>query len=58
MGAHNVCFGAKIRKIGIHRHTPVLLCKGGICGVFLYGHVFLNYGKLKMVVRFLIANLF
>ena len=27
---HNLCFGAKIRKIGIHLHTPVLLYKGGV----------------------------
>ena len=27
---HNLCFGAKIRKIGIPLHTPVLLYKSGI----------------------------
>ena len=27
---HNLCFGAKIRKIGIPLHTPVLLCKSGV----------------------------
>ena len=26
---HYLCFGAKIRKIGIPLHTPVLLCKSG-----------------------------
>ena len=26
---HNLCFGAKIRKIGINLHTPVLLYKRG-----------------------------
>ena len=26
----NLCFGAKIRKIGIPLHTPVLLYKSGI----------------------------
>ena len=26
---HNLCFGAKIRKIGISLHTPVLLYKSG-----------------------------
>ena len=26
---HNLCFGAKIRKIGIPLHTPVLLYKSG-----------------------------
>ena len=29
---HNLCFGAKIRKIGIPPHTPVLLYKSGIQG--------------------------
>ena len=27
---HNVCFGAKIRKIGIPLQTPVLLYKSGV----------------------------
>ena len=27
---HNLCFGTKIRKIGIPLHTPVLLCKSGV----------------------------
>ena len=27
---HNLCFGAKIRKIGIPPHAPVLLCKSGV----------------------------
>ena len=29
---HNLCFGAKIRKIGILLHTPVLLYKSGVQG--------------------------
>ena len=29
---HNLCFGAKIKKIGIHLHAPVLLYKSGIQG--------------------------
>ena len=29
---HNLCFGAKTRKIGIHLHTPVLLFKSGVEG--------------------------
>ena len=29
---HNLCFGAKIRKIGIPLHTPVLLYKSGVQG--------------------------
>ena len=35
MSTHNLCFGAKIRKIGIPLHTPVLLYKSGIQGVFI-----------------------
>ena len=27
---HNVCFGAKVRKIGIPLHTTVLLYKSGV----------------------------
>ena len=27
---HNLCFGAKIRKISIPLHTPVLLYKSGV----------------------------
>ena len=27
---HILCFGAKIRKIGIPLHTPVLLYKSGV----------------------------
>ena len=27
---HNLCFGAKIKKIGIPLHTPVLLYKSGV----------------------------
>ena len=29
---HNQCFGAKIRKIGIPLHTPVLLYKSWVWG--------------------------
>ena len=27
---HNLCFGAKIRKIGVPLHTPILLYKAGV----------------------------
>ena len=27
---HNLCFGAKIRKLGIPLHTPVLLYNSGV----------------------------
>ena len=30
ISTHNLCFGAKIRKIGIPLHTPVLLYKSGV----------------------------
>ena len=30
MSTHNLCFEAKIRKIGIPLHTPVLLYKSGV----------------------------
>ena len=40
MSTHNLCFGAKIRKIGIPLHTPVLLYKWGSRGYTLHGHVF------------------
>ena len=30
---HNLCFGAKIRKIGKPMHTPVLLSKSRVQGV-------------------------
>ena len=29
MSNHNLCVGAKIRKIGIPMHTPVFLYKSG-----------------------------
>ena len=42
MSTHNLCFGAKIRKIAIPLYTPVLLYKsGGSRGIHVTGHVFL-----------------
>ena len=39
---HNLCFGPKIRKIGIPQHTPSLtIQKCGLRGYPLHGHVFL-----------------
>ena len=32
---HNLCFGSKIRKIGIPLHTPVLHIKVGFRGVYI-----------------------
>ena len=37
---HNLCFGAKIRKIGIPLHTPVLLYKSGVQGGMYYTDMF------------------
>ena len=47
MSTHNLCFGVKIRKIGIHLLTPVLEYNIGVkwsWGIMertLHGHVFL-----------------
>ena len=38
MSTHNVCFGSKIRKLGIPLKTPVFLYKSGVQGGL---HVFL-----------------
>ena len=35
MSTHNLCFGTKIRKIGITLHTPVLLYKSGVKVVYI-----------------------
>ena len=32
---HNLCFGSKIRKIGIPLQTPVLLYESGVQGVYM-----------------------
>ena len=37
---YNLCFGAKIRKIGIPLHTPVLQYKSGVQGGILYTNMF------------------
>ena len=37
---HNLCFGAKIRKIGVPLHTPVLLYKSGVHGGIHYTDMF------------------
>ena len=36
MSTHNLCFGSKIRRIGIPPHTPVLLYKIGVQGGILF----------------------
>ena len=37
---HNLCFGVKIRKIGIPLRTPVLLYKSGVQGGIHYTDMF------------------
>ena len=37
---HNLCFGAKIRKIGIPLRIPVLLYKSGVQGGILFKDMF------------------
>ena len=37
---HNLCFGAKIRKIGIPLHTPVFLYKSGVQGGIHFTNMF------------------
>ena len=45
----NLCFGAKIRKIGIPLHTPILLYKSGVQGGIYYTDMFALC--IKEVVR-------
>ena len=48
---HNLCFGAKIRKIGIPLHTPVLLNESGVQGgIHLHGHVFVISGLVSELI--------
>ena len=62
MGTHNLCFEAKIRKIGIPLHTLVLYKSGGLRGYTLHGHVFMMlssyYAVLEMKVDISNANWF
>ena len=47
---HNLCFGAKIRKIGIPLHTPVLLYKSGVLrGYSIHGRVFLMFTVMDLI---------
>ena len=36
MSAHNLCFGSKIRKVGIPLYNSVLLYKSGVLGGIHY----------------------
>ena len=40
MSTHTLCFGAKIRKIGISLQIPVLLYKSGVQGGIHYTNSF------------------
>ena len=40
MSTHNLCFGAKIRKIDMPLHTPDLLYKDGVQGGIHYADMF------------------
>ena len=42
MSTHNLCFGVKIRKIGIPLQTPVFYIKVGFKGVFITRTCFLG----------------
>ena len=45
MSTHKLCFGAKLRKLGIPLHTIVLLYKVGFKGVYISQTCFLDdYG--------------
>ena len=50
-GTHNLCFGAKIRRIGIPLHTPVLLYKSGYKGIYItwtcYPDVLISFQRLQ-----------
>ena len=67
MSTHNLCFGAKVRKIGIPLLTPVLLYKSGVSGgihcmdVFLMSHAkvfqFQNlYARKSILNAFIICE--
>ena len=48
MSTHNLCFGAKIRKIGIPLHTPVFFyIKVGYDGAFISGTYFHDVANLN-----------
>ena len=56
MSTHNLCFGAKIRKIGIPLHTPVFLyIKVGFKWVYITQTSF-RYSRLEIkIFQFLVA---
>ena len=57
MSTHNLCFGAKIRKIGIPLQTSVLLYKIGFQGGYtLHGHVFLMCACIALLVSNMSGN--
>ena len=48
---HNLCFGAKIRKIGIPLQTPVFLYKSGVQGGIYCTDMFSDAFQLKSNAR-------
>ena len=55
MGEKKFFFGTKIRKIGIPLHTPVLLYKSGVYGVYITQTCFTDVPKnCFSVINFLL----
>ena len=51
MSTNNLCFGAKIRKIGIPLQNPVLPYKSGVQGIYFSGICFPDgMGQMHMVI--------
>ena len=53
---HNLCFGAKIRKIGIPLHTPALLYKSGVQGGIHYTDMFSWWIHCTLYIIYLICS--
>ena len=51
MSAHNLCFGAKIRKKGLPLHTPVLLYKSRVYSPFHSSLPFEHLGQSNLFSR-------
>ena len=58
MSTHNLCLGARIRKIGTPLHTPALLYRSGIrgLGVYITRTCFLDAGD--QFVLFILNSIF
>ena len=58
MSTNNLCFGAKIRKIGIPLQTPVFLYKSGVYGVYISRTCFPDVkNNIWMLYAYLLANI-